>query len=262
MKPIFSTLEISLEHNTIWIFLVHLIWKLYDASSSKLLMVWILMKNNIINFLWNFEHGLVSRIFFQFFGLSSGLRFLVWHGKVEIWKKCKYNLISHSKVKFNVNRIDNIIIQRVSLFNTNIFCSSASNDILFLNNIFMKFFRDGKKCYWRCPIYTFMWLRNLFMWIWVGVFVFSTILFFGSMYFDLSCIILWRSDSFLIYVNILIMVEFVGWPDVSCGVVQSVVQLLLWNINGLWFICWGWQGMVFMAFFKDGKNCQWWLHIC
>jgi hypothetical protein len=94
---------------------------------------------------------------------------------MQIWFDYNY---SHSKVKFNVNQIDNIIIQRISLFNTNIFCSSASNDILFLNNIFMTFSRDGKKCYWRCPIYTFMWLRNLFMRIWVGVFVFSTILFF------------------------------------------------------------------------------------
>lgn len=123
-------------------------------------------------------------------------------------------MISHSKVKFNVNRIHNIIVQRISLFNTNIFCSSASNDILFVNNIFMTFSKDGKKCYQRCPIYTFMWLRNLFMWIWVGVFVFATILFFCSMYLDLSCIILWRSDLFLIYMNILIMVEFVGWPYV------------------------------------------------
>jgi hypothetical protein len=182
------------------------------------------------------KHGLVSWIFFQFFGLTSGLRLLAWHGKVEIWKKMQlgfdYNY-SHNKVKFNVNWIDNIIIQKISLFNTNIFCSSASNDILFLNNIFMTFSRDGKKCYWRCPIYPFMWLRNLFMQIWVGVYVFSTILFFCSMYLDLSCIILWQSDSFVIYMNILIMVAFVGWPYVilwSCPKCCTIVVKHQWSM--------------------------------
>jgi hypothetical protein len=119
---------------------------------------------------------------------------------------------SHSKVKFNVNWIDNIIIQRISLFNTNIFCLGTSNDILFPNNIFMTFFKDGKKVI-KGVLSIHLCDRNLFMQIWVRVFVFQ-LFFFCSMYLDLSCIILWWSDSFVIYMNILIMVAFVGWPYV------------------------------------------------
>jgi hypothetical protein len=125
------------------------------------------------------EHGLISRIFFQFFGLTSGLRLLAWHAKVEIWKKMQlgfdYNY-SHSKVKFNVNWIDNIIIQRISLFNTNIFCLGTSNDILFLNNIFITFLKMIKNII-KGVLSIHLCDRNVFMQIWVEVFVFQLFFF-------------------------------------------------------------------------------------
>lgn len=136
---------------------------IWCTSSSKLLMVWILMKDIIINFLWNFENDWtwfnIKNIFSILWAHKwSKIASLACQGgdltKVQLGFDYNY---SHSKVKFNVNWIDNIIIQRISLFNTNIFCLGRSNDILFLNNIFMTFFKDGKKCYQRCPIYTFMW---------------------------------------------------------------------------------------------------------